>query len=327
MKRAKQLVTIATIACLTLGSTISAFAEPTITTVVAKPVNVVVDTEYADLAHSKKTFYDELNAELGVYPIIAGMDDLNKKIYEKVFKSYEAYIAYNKYYGHTYKISYVTENFNRYAKVSVFFDYSIFTHEVKEHREEFIYYVDKQTMKEIDKDTFEAGVESQKVVEEELPTVAKESEAVMIYVRDAAEVLGLDIKWDSKTKTVTFLSDGEFVTLITVDDNSYIINDEIVKLSSAPALQDDKIYVPVDFITDVLNGVVTTDKDGNIIIYAKAGTTTKATTKTDNKVETKEAAATAPAEEITEEAAVGEVTEGTVVEEKATETTEKEAAK
>lgn len=75
---------------------------------------------------------------------------------------------------------------------------------------------------------------------------------LMVSLRDMANQLDYELKWDQATKTAELMKGAQW-TSVSINKNSYFFAKMAPKeLGAAPVLQDNKTYVPVQFVTDIL---------------------------------------------------------------------------
>lgn len=75
---------------------------------------------------------------------------------------------------------------------------------------------------------------------------------LMVSLRDVANQLNYELKWNQSTKTAE-LSKGAQWTSVSINKDAYFFAKMAPKeLGAAPVLQDNKTYVPVQFVTDIL---------------------------------------------------------------------------
>jgi hypothetical protein len=75
---------------------------------------------------------------------------------------------------------------------------------------------------------------------------------LMVSLRDVVNQLNYELKWDQATKTAK-LTNGAQWTSVTINKDSYFFAKMTPKaLGAAPVLQDIKAYVPVQFVSDIL---------------------------------------------------------------------------
>lgn len=81
----------------------------------------------------------------------------------------------------------------------------------------------------------------------------------LLPVRAIAEKAGLEVKWDNTLKAVTVGTVQMGVTF-NIGENSYTKAKMMPQtLSSAPVVESERTFVPVDFFTDILGATVTTE--------------------------------------------------------------------
>jgi len=309
MKRAKKLVTLLTIASLTLGSAVTAFGASVATSkddaaeVVQEESTDVVKTEtqeviedevtYPDLAFTTQTYVTDTRLDIGQYPVITGMDKLNAAIFNCVFHNYTYYINDNSNAqdGNNFTLGYAIDNVDQYAKITISMSFNTSTVNSIPHVDETFFYVDKATMKEMTAEEFdfltdpdeEFAIEIADAIEE----AAKEDAAkdtkkdevresaediIMVPLRLYVEELGYTIGWDKATSSVTVLSGKDVVTKLSVGKNEYTVAGVLTKLDAAPVMEDEVVWVPASFFEEVLGATIGVDDEGYIIFTLPADT-------------------------------------------------------
>ncbi|MBP2026798.1 hypothetical protein J2Z35_000589 [Acetoanaerobium pronyense] len=84
----------------------------------------------------------------------------------------------------------------------------------------------------------------------EIPPVIKEGRT-LIPVRAITESLGADVVWDSKTSTVT-ISKDDTVIILTLGSNIVLVNGEERELEISAQSINNRTFVPLKFISDIL---------------------------------------------------------------------------
>lgn len=75
---------------------------------------------------------------------------------------------------------------------------------------------------------------------------------LMVSLRDVANQLGYELKWDQATKSAEFMNGSQW-TRVTINKDSYFFAKVAPRaLGTAPLLKDNKTYVPLQFVTDIL---------------------------------------------------------------------------
>ena len=275
MKKVKALAALLVAATLALGSISVVIAEE------AAAGGVAVSEEakvYDDLKVTGKNFYNLRYALLGTYPVIAGYDDLNAKIFKNLEDAFT--LATDKYFtdsANIFSVSYkVTEN-GQFAKIEVTYNYQLTAIKMTDFKEVKTYFVDKELAKEISESDYNTGitpVEDAKTdeaaavseaVAETAEAAQEDKEPRMIPVRLHAEKLGFTVNWDDSTKSV-ILTLGELRYTVTVDKNEYIIDNKIAQLELAPVNQNGSVYVPVSFFEKVIGAEYIVDEQGVEVI-------------------------------------------------------------
>ncbi|MEC0242502.1 stalk domain-containing protein [Paenibacillus dokdonensis] len=76
--------------------------------------------------------------------------------------------------------------------------------------------------------------------------------ATMVSLRDVAHQLGYELKWNQSAKTAEVKKEAQW-TSVSIGKDSYFFAKMTPKpLGAAPVLQDNKLYVPVTFVSEIL---------------------------------------------------------------------------
>lgn len=78
-----------------------------------------------------------------------------------------------------------------------------------------------------------------------------QGEVVMLPVRTVMEELGYKLKWNHETKLVEMTQQNQSLT-ITVNEDRYTLNKMIRELGKAPVLNNNELYVPSAFLTELV---------------------------------------------------------------------------
>lgn len=78
-----------------------------------------------------------------------------------------------------------------------------------------------------------------------------EEGVVMIPLRQIAEELGYEVKWNNETRSVELTKDVQW-TSVTIGEDSYNFAKMIIKLGAAPELKEATTFVPLTFLEEVL---------------------------------------------------------------------------
>jgi hypothetical protein len=242
---------------------------------------------YLDLSFSEKS-YAQGSVSLGAYPFVDDMDELNEEIEDFVWEVHnhlpmQEIIAYS---NSRNTIQYTVENDGRYAIITINVDLSAFPSQYSGIDNTAVYYVDKETNVQITEEQYNVGKQAQQLENSETPitedleaetpdeevTEVEESQpaeevetpdtadAILVSLRLALEGFDYDLVWDDATRTVEVLK-GNFNSLLTVDSNIALVNDEEVILSTEAIIEEDLIWVPIDYLQDVLGLEVIVGED------------------------------------------------------------------
>lgn len=92
-----------------------------------------------------------------------------------------------------------------------------------------------------------------------------ESDTVLVPVRAVAESLGLSVKWNGETQTVQIEGPNEIT--LTINSDTAIINGESITLDVPVQMVEDRILVPLSFISENLGADVEwNEQEKNILI-------------------------------------------------------------
>lgn len=92
---------------------------------------------------------------------------------------------------------------------------------------------------------------------------------VMIPLADVVRALQFDVTWSNKSKTVEISKDAVW-TSVTVGKDSYFFGKMAPqKLGAAPILHEDHVYVPLNFLTDILHAETVNGANGDIEVTLK----------------------------------------------------------
>ncbi|MDQ0174840.1 copper amine oxidase N-terminal domain-containing protein [Bacillus chungangensis] len=91
---------------------------------------------------------------------------------------------------------------------------------------------------------------------------------IMIAARMIAEQLDYRLTWDEGTQTVEFFKGNQWF-MAKIGENRYNIGKMYITLGTAPELQNQKTYVPLSFIKDVMGENVTISEAGTVMISSQ----------------------------------------------------------
>lgn len=79
------------------------------------------------------------------------------------------------------------------------------------------------------------------------------SSRTMLPVRAVAESLDMNVGWDAKTSTVTLTSkDNKNTVILTIGNNTMLVNGKKVALDSAPEIKDSRTFLPVALVANAV---------------------------------------------------------------------------
>lgn len=310
MKRTKKFVAVLAIVSLSLSSVATSYADTAVISApapaaeAAAPEAVAPEaapapevapapaevTKYADLTVADKHYYGYQSIDQGVFPVVEEVKGLEPIITEMIWKNWTQFANdFPTFYSNpnSFSVSYLVENFNRYAKITVNLNYNENKVTTLPTVEPHAYFVDKFDYSIIDEATYDAGIAAQTAAEKAVEDAkaapapaegaaaegaaageaAAEKPLVLMQVRSNCTALGYTLQYDADTKEVIVLATGEgseLKTLVkyTVGVNKYIVDDKEIELEAAPVIQDDNFtYVPASFFTEILK-VKVQEKDG-----------------------------------------------------------------
>ncbi len=90
---------------------------------------------------------------------------------------------------------------------------------------------------------------------------------VMVPLRAVCEGLGFQVNWIAETQSIEVIKGAVYITM-SIDTDSYAFSRRAPQqLGAAPTLVNDSVtYVPLAFITELLNGYYTENEDGTVKI-------------------------------------------------------------
>lgn len=91
------------------------------------------------------------------------------------------------------------------------------------------------------------------------------NDRTLVPIRAISESLKADVQWDEATKTVTITKDGVVIKLVLNSDTA-TINGTEVKLDAPAESINDRIIVPVRFISEAFKSTVQWEPDSQIVV-------------------------------------------------------------
>ncbi|MDR1533009.1 MAG: copper amine oxidase N-terminal domain-containing protein [Clostridiales bacterium] len=258
MKKVSKFVAFIATACIVLSSTVSVFA--------------------AELSIKTKDLVNQnTKMVIGTYPIIDGCDDINKEIYDKVWRGYQ-YNAIDSSYASAKNVFTATYDGVEYAgdiaKITVSLHYKQSNQSKKgDYTETVSWYINAATKATAGESDFTAA---QEAGEEEAAPAAEDTTPVidaaianrMVSVRKL-EDLGYKLTWnESMGGSITINdADDKYLTIVVAETNSYFKNGSAVTLVEAPKPSgDDDLLVPAEFFSKVLGLKVVADGSKDVKI-------------------------------------------------------------
>lgn len=115
--------------------------------------------------------------------------------------------------------------------------------------------------------------------------IEKRDEKTMIPLRAVCEELGFEVRWIEESNTVEIVKLPVYITC-SLDQDGYTFSKMAPQpLGSAPVLINDKTYVPINFLTDILNARYTLNDDEELrVYYGDYARTVTVLSKDDNKI-------------------------------------------
>ncbi len=90
-------------------------------------------------------------------------------------------------------------------------------------------------------------VDGSKVAYDAKPMIGGGS--TLVPLRQTFEALGADVVWDNASQTITAKKDGTTIKLTIGNDYAYK-NDDILKITSSPIVENNRTYVPLRFVAE-----------------------------------------------------------------------------
>lgn len=94
------------------------------------------------------------------------------------------------------------------------------------------------------------------------------NDKVMIPLRAIAEKLGFDVTWNGESRKIELTKLPVYITCLIGTDGYTFSRAAPMKLGSAPVIYENKTYVPLNFVDEILDGSYTTD-NGLAISYGE----------------------------------------------------------
>ncbi len=95
------------------------------------------------------------------------------------------------------------------------------------------------------------------------PLYKNEEGVMMLPLRQIAEALGYEVKWNNETRTAE-LTKGPQWTAVTIGKDNYNFAKMLIKLGTAPETKNSSTYVPFSFLEEVLRVGVEITEEGMI---------------------------------------------------------------
>jgi len=102
-------------------------------------------------------------------------------------------------------------------------------------------------------------VNKQRLVTDAAPYIIPKVNVTMLPFRAIGEAIGAEVSWNQKQKEVTFKKDSHLIQM-TLNNNTAIVNGEVIKLNAAPEMKSNRTMVPLRFIAENLGVTVQWDQ-------------------------------------------------------------------
>lgn len=119
----------------------------------------------------------------------------------------------------------------------------------------------------INKDEFEITINGTTMKSKMYTSPVIRNGRTMLPLRNIAEAIGVEVSWDSKTRTASFTKDGLTASIQIDGDEISYSNGKVVKMDSKPIIKDNRILVSLVNVANVFgltNGNVEDAKDQDI---------------------------------------------------------------
>ena len=119
----------------------------------------------------------------------------------------------------------------------------------------------------INKDEFEITINGTTMKSKMYTSPVIRNGRTMLPLRNIAEAIGVEVSWDSKTRTASFTKDGLTASIQIDGDEISYSNGKVVKMDSKPIIKDNRILVSLVNVANVFgltNGNVEDSKDQDI---------------------------------------------------------------
>ncbi|WP_374016343.1 stalk domain-containing protein [Paenibacillus thiaminolyticus] len=91
---------------------------------------------------------------------------------------------------------------------------------------------------------------------------------LLIPLRPVMEEIGYELTWNAKSKSAEAVK-GELLTSVELNKEQYNYAKMPIQLGKAPVLKDNRMYVPLQFASEVLKADVTLNEQGDITIESR----------------------------------------------------------
>lgn len=119
----------------------------------------------------------------------------------------------------------------------------------------------------INKDEFEITINGTTMKSKMYTSPVIRNSRTMLPLRNIAEAIGVEVSWDSKTRTASFTKDGLTASIQIDGDEISYSNGKVVKMDSKPIIKDNRILVSLVNVANIFgltNGNVGDAKDQDI---------------------------------------------------------------
>lgn len=125
----------------------------------------------------------------------------------------------------------------------------------------------QETQQETESDAVRVTLNGTEIVYEDAKPVLM-GDYVLAPVRKTAEMLGATVTWDAETHTATFVSDAH-TAVLKEDSSEAIVDGETVTLPTAAVTQQDRILVPLRFLSEAFDAEVSWDEARQTVVIVK----------------------------------------------------------
>ncbi|MCE5171161.1 copper amine oxidase N-terminal domain-containing protein [Paenibacillus profundus] len=99
--------------------------------------------------------------------------------------------------------------------------------------------------------------------------IAVDGQYLLVPLRTVMDSLGYDLKWNAEHKSIEATKGAQW-TSVQLNKDQYNFAKMPIQLGKASVLKDNMMYVPLQFVSEVLKADVTLDEQGNITIQSQS---------------------------------------------------------